>query len=29
MFKIMGTIYRGVNKGKFTYEQGLNALNKL
>lgn len=29
MFKITGTIIRGVNKGRFTYEQGLNALNKL
>lgn len=29
MFKILGTIIRGVNKGRFTYEQGLQALNKL
>lgn len=29
MFKIAGTIYRGVTKERFTYEQGLNALNKL
>lgn len=29
IFKIAGTIYRSVNKGRFTYEQCLNALNKL
>lgn len=29
MFKVAGTIYRGVTKGRFTKEQGLNALNKL
>lgn len=29
MFKIAGTIYRGVNNNRFTVEQGLNALNKL
>lgn len=29
MFKITGTIIRGVQKGRFTYEQGLKALEKL
>ncbi len=29
MFKIVGTIYRGVTKGRFTYEEGLKALQKL
>lgn len=29
MFKIAGTIYRGVNKGRFTVKQVLNELNKL
>lgn len=27
MFKIAGTLYRGVNKGRFTWEQGLNKLD--
>lgn len=29
MFMIMGTIYRGVNNGRFTYEQGLSEIDKL
>lgn len=29
MFKILGTIIRGVNKGRITYEQGLQALEQL
>lgn len=29
MFKIMGTIYRGVNKNRFTLADGLNALEKM
>ena len=29
MFKIAGTIYRGVTKGRFTIEQGLNKLDNL
>lgn len=29
MFKVAGTIYRGVNNNRFTVEEGLNTLNKL
>lgn len=29
IYKIMGTIYRGVNKGRFTLNEGLTALEKL
>lgn len=29
MFKIMGTIWRGSEKGRFTLDEGLKALNKL
>lgn len=29
VFKIMGTIYRGVKKDRFTYEQGIKAIERL
>lgn len=29
MFKIMGTLYRVVSKGRITWEQGLEKLNSL
>ncbi len=29
MFKIMGTLYRAVSKGRITWEQGLEKLNSL
>ena len=29
IFKIVGTIYRGVNKGRFTLDEGLTALKSL
>lgn len=29
MFKIMGTIYRGSTKGRFTLDEGLKALNRV
>lgn len=29
MFKIMGTLYRAVSKGRITWEQGLQKLNSL
>lgn len=28
-FKVAGTLYRGVTKGRFTFEQGVEALNRL
>lgn len=29
LFKIMGTIYRGSNNGRFTLDEGLAAMEKL
>ncbi len=29
VYNIVGTLYRGVTKGRFTYEQGLEKLNRL
>lgn len=29
MFKITGTLYRAVSKGRITWEQGLQKLNNL
>lgn len=29
MFKIMGTLYRAVTKGRITWEQGLEKVNSL
>lgn len=29
MFKISGTLYRGVTRGRFTYEEGIEAMYKL
>ena len=29
MFKVTGTLYRGITRGRFTKEQGLNKLNSL
>lgn len=29
MYKVAGTIYRGVNNNRFTMEEGLEKLNKL
>lgn len=29
VYVIVGTLYRGVTRGRFTYEQGLNKLNSL
>lgn len=29
MFKILGTIWRGSEKGRFTLDKGVKALNKL
>ena len=28
-FKVAGTLYRGITRGRFTIEQGLNKLNSL
>ena len=29
MFKVMGTIWRGSEKGRFTLDEGINVLNKI
>jgi hypothetical protein len=29
MFKVVGTIYRAVTKGRINYEQGLQSIEKL
>lgn len=29
IYKICGTLYRGVTKGRFSLEEGLEAVNKL
>lgn len=29
VYRIVATLYRGVTNGRFTYEQGLNAINRM